>query len=124
MVALKGSAYVRSVTGYTGYSVDMVGTATASDTMIALTASDTQLDFSTVASGGTVGMVWIKNNGTTDVITDYIQLSYGTGGAFAAAVFTSLRSGESIAFRPNADTIYCKAFGAGSIQVSHCCAEL
>jgi len=130
MVAQKGSAYVRSPLGFSGFTMDMLGAAVASDTQLALTASEITLDFSTVASGGIVGGVFVKNNGTTTVVTDYITLSYGTGagagaGSFSDKAFLTLRSGEAVYFRPMSDVIQCQSSGAiASTQISVACHEL
>ena len=120
-VAQKGSGYARSVPGFSSYTVDMVGSAIATDTPTLATTVEQTLDFSSAAIG-TVGMVFVMSNSTLtyDSVTptNYLELSYGTGGSFAGAVFATLRPGEAIAWRTKQDLVYVKAVTASSHTIS------
>ena len=74
-------------------------------------AADEALDFGEVTGTGDLEFVYIRNNDATN----YVQLSYDTGGSFAAKKFLTLLPGESVAFRPKSNTIYAKADTAACV---------
>ena len=114
--AQKGSAYARSVPGFSSYTVDMTGDAIASDTPSIGFAADEALDFGEPAlSTNKVGIVFIRNNSTNA----YLALSYGTAGAashnigatFFASFIDLLYPGEGRVYRlkPTTDVVYAQS---------------
>jgi hypothetical protein len=111
ITARKDGLYVASYPGATSFTADMDGTAVSTDTPSIGFAADEALDFGEVAAAGAVAICYIKNNDATN----YVELSYNTGGSFAGAKFATLLAGESMWFRPKQDTIYAKANTAACV---------
>lgn len=109
--ASKDGLSVASFPGATTFRPTMEGTAVSLDTPSIGFAADEALSFGEVASGGAVGWAYVKNNDATN----YIELSYATGGSFAGAKFATLLAGESMAWRPKQDLIYAKANTAACV---------
>lgn len=100
----KGGVYFTSFPNANSFKADMEGDA-ASGQLQTVTSTDEQLNFGEPASVGTVGSLYVKNLSETE----YIQLSWNTGGSFAANVFDTLLPGEGRFYHPKQDAVYCKA---------------
>jgi len=107
----KSALYATSLPGTTSFKATMDGDALEVSTPSIGFAADEALDFGEVTATGDVAVLYIRNNDATN----YVELSYDTGGSFGAKKFATLLAGESIVFRPKSDTIYAQADTAACV---------
>ena len=82
---------------------DLSGDDIAKQGMNVTQAADVQIP---IPSGvATVGLLYVKNLDSTN----YIEISTGTGGSFAAGVIAKVRKGFPALFQPPSATLYAKA---------------
>lgn len=102
--AVKGGAAVNSAVAAGGSQTThtMSGSDMASFTQLITQAADVALAIP--ANISPVGDLYVENRDSTN----YLELSTGTGGSFAAGKFAKIRPGRRALFQPTG-TIYAKA---------------